>query len=100
MLASEFLTGLFIISVLVSLTVEALKKMLGEKKLIPTNILTGIVSVVVSVVVGIFYCVLNDVPFTTDVFVYLVALVFFSWLCAMLGYDKIIQSFKQIKKMR
>ena len=98
MLISEFLVVLLVLSILVSLTVEALKKMFGDKITIHTNILTGIVSIVISTVVGIFFCILNKMPFTADVIIYIVAIVFLSWLCAMLGYDKVVQSFKQIKK--
>ena len=97
MFVSEFLTLLLVVSVMVSLTVEALKKMLGGNKF-PSNIMAGIVSIVLSTLIGIFYCTLLDIPFTSSIIIYLVSLVFLSWLCAMLGYDKVVQAIKQIKK--
>ena len=96
-MTTVFLSLLFTVSILVGLTVEAIKKMLGDRKY-PTNIIAGIVSIVLSVVVGIFYCILTSTPFTSAVIIYIIALVFLSWLCAMLGYDKVIQSIKQIKQ--
>lgn len=97
MLMGEFLALLLAVSVMVSLTVEAVKKMLGDTKL-SSNILAGIVSVVLSIAVGICYCILFKLSFTADVIIYLIALIFLSWLCAMLGYDKVVQAIKQIKK--
>lgn len=89
-----FLMLLLIVSVLVSLTVEALKKMLNKTS---ENIMAAIVSVVISIVAGIFYCILAEVAFSAQIAVYLIALIFLSWLCAMLGYDKVIQALNQIK---
>lgn len=90
-----FLTLLLGVSVLVSLTVEALKKILNDR--VSSNLIVGIVSVVISTVVGIFYYMLTDMVFDPKLIVYLVALIFISWLCAMLGYDKVVQTLKQIK---
>lgn len=90
-----FLILLLVVSTIVSLTVEALKKILNDK--VSSNIVVAIVSVVISVAVGIFYCILAKIAFNSQLIVYLIALVFLSWLCAMLGYDKVIQTLKQIK---
>ena len=91
-----FLMLLLIVSVLTSLTVEAIKK-LTSKKLLPINALTAIVSLVISFIVGIFYIILMNVTFSASVVVYLISLIFLSWLCAMLGYDKVIQTLSQFK---
>ena len=93
-----FLPMLLGISILVSLTVEALKKMLGEGKTVSSNLLAGAVSIVISLVVGICYCILIGVPFDAQSVIYMIALVFLSWLCSMLGYDKVVQTIQQIKK--
>ena len=96
-MSTVFISLLFTVSILVGLTVEAVKKILGDRKY-PTNIIAGIVSIVLSVVVGIFYCILTSTPITAIIIIYLIALVFFSWLCAMLGYDKVVQTLTQIIK--
>ena len=96
-MSTIFLTLLFAISLLVGLTTEAIKKLLGDKKF-SSNILAGIVSVVLSVVIGICYCIITSTPITATVVIYLIALVFLSWLCAMLGYDKVVQTLTQIVK--
>ena len=93
---SVFLMLLFIVSVLVGLTVEAIK-VTSEKENRANNLTAGITSVVISIFVGVFYCILAGVTFNAQIVIYLIALVFLSWLCAMLGYDKVIQTLKQIK---
>lgn len=92
-----FLFLLFIVSVMTSLFVEGVKKFLGEKYTFPSNILAGVVSIVLSIIVGVFYCILAEVLFTPQLVVYLVSLILLSWLCAMIGYDKVIQAITQIK---
>lgn len=93
-----FLMLLLVISIFTSLTVEAIKKFLGEKYNASSNLVAGIVSVVLSVVVGVFYCILAEVAFNAQIVIMLIALVFLSWLCAMVGYDKVVQAITQIKK--
>lgn len=91
-----FLMLLFIVSVLVGLTVEAIK-VISVKEDRATNLTAGITSVVISVFVGVFYCILAKVTFNAQIVIYLIALVFLSWLCSMVGYDKVVQTIKQIK---
>ena len=92
-----FLIGLMIISTLTSLTTEGVKKILGNSKKYNTNALVAIVATVLSAVVGVCYVVFTGTTFTGQVIVCLVALVFVSWLCAMVGYDKVIEVIKKIK---
>lgn len=92
-----FLTMLFGISLLTSLVVEAIKKMFehsgtGSRP----NVLAAIVSVVLSVVCYWGYTIYMETAFTAQGAVFLLALVMASWLSAMLGYDKVIQTVKQI----
>lgn len=56
----------------------------------------GIVAVVFSVLVDIGYTVVNNMAFDAVWVVYLISLIILSWLCAMLGYDKVIQTLAQI----
>ena len=93
-----FMLGVLITSTLTSLATEAVKKLLAEhSKNYHANTLAGIVSVILSVAIGIGYMMLSSISFTSQTIVYLVALVFISWLCAMVGYDKVIQAISQFK---
>jgi uncharacterized membrane protein YkgB len=93
-----FLFLLLAVSLLTGLMVEALKKLLDEhNKIYRTNTLAGIVAIVLSVAVFAGYIVLTGSTFNSALVVYLIALVFLSWLCAMLGYDKVIQTLSQLK---
>lgn len=93
-----FLIGLMVISTLTSLVTEAIKKILVEYNVkYRANTLAGIVATVLSAAIGIGYVVIASVGFSAQVVVCLIALVFLSWLCAMVGYDKVIASLKTAK---
>jgi hypothetical protein len=92
-----FLVLLLAVSIFTSLTVEAIKKFVGDKYNMSSNIVAGIVAIVLGIVVGVFYCILVGIAFGTQIIIMLVALVFLSWLCAMVGYDKVVQAIMQIK---
>ena len=92
-----FLFGLLITSTLTSLVTEGVKTICAEhNKKYYANTLAGVVSIIVSIVVGVSYILVAGVGFSTTIFVYLLALAIMSWLCAMLGYDKVIQTINQI----
>lgn len=91
-----FLLGMLITSTLTSLVTEAVKKMLTEfNKTFPSNTLVGLISLILSAAIGAGYIIVTGITFTASVAVYLVVLVFASWLCAMVGYDKVIQAISQ-----
>ena len=92
-----FLVLLMAVSVFTSLVVEGIKKFLGEKYKAPANLMTGIVAIVLGAIVGVCYCILTEIAFSLNIIIMLVALVFLSWLCAMVGYDKVVQAFTQLK---
>lgn len=93
-----FLLGLMVASTLTGLVTEAIKNMLTEhNKTYRANTLAGVVSLVMSALIGACYIILTNTAFTAQVVVYLIALVFMSWLCAMVGYDKVIQAIGQFK---
>ena len=98
MTTSVFVSLLLAVSVFTSLVVEAIKKFLEKKQTIKysSNLIAGIVAIVLGAVVGIFYCVMAEVAFSAQIVIILIALIFLSWLCAMVGYDKVIQSLTQI----
>lgn len=93
-----FMTGLVVMSALVGLVTEAVKKILVEyNKKYYANTLAGIVSLVLSVAVGVCYVIFSGGVFTAQVVVGIIAFVFLNWLCAMVGYDKVVQTIAQFK---
>lgn len=93
-----FMTGLVVMSALVGLVTEAVKKIMSDyNKTYHANTLAGIVSLVLSTVVGVCYVVVTGSVFTAQVVVGIITFVFMSWLCAMVGYDKVIQTIAQFK---
>ena len=93
-----FLLGLMIVSTLTGLVMEAIKKIMKDVGVTyKTNILTGIVAAVLSAAIGICYVIIAGIAFTAPIVIYLIALVFLSWLCAMVGYDKVVQAVSQFK---
>ena len=91
-----FLLLLFGISLFTGLFVEGIKKFMGNNNLSP-NVLSGVVSIVLSVFVGVSYCIFTGIVFSAQIVIIIIALILLSWLCAMLGYDKVVQAVLQIK---
>ena len=90
--------GIFLLmlcSVLTGLVVEAVKKMVKVKK---PNITAAIVSVIVGAVIPIMYIVYNSLAFDTTAILYIISLIVLSWLCSMLGYEKVVQTLTQTKR--
>lgn len=93
-----FLTGLMVVSALTGLVTEAVKKILDEHGVnYLSNTLAGIVAAVLSLLVGLAYVILACIAFTAQIIVCLVALIFLSWLCSMVGYDKVVACFRGTK---
>lgn len=89
------ISALAIISGLTSLTVEAIKKILGDRKY-SSNLLAAIVAVILTVAISAGYLIYCAIPLTPQIIVIIVALVFLSFLAATVGYDKVVQLFRQI----
>lgn len=85
-----FLTGLFGVSVLTTLTVQAIKNMLGDKPY-NSNLLAAIVATVLSICVAVGYVLYNGVAFSIQIVISTIAFAFFSWLASMTNYDKVKQ---------
>ncbi|MCD8300576.1 MAG: aminopeptidase [Clostridiales bacterium] len=93
-----FLLGLLIVSVLTGLATEAVKALCDEHgKSYHPNTLSGIVSVVISVLVGIGYVLYTESAVTGQTVGGIIALALMSWICAMVGYDKVKQAVTQFK---
>lgn len=93
-----FLFGLFATSIITALTTEAVKKILYEFKIsYYSNTVSSIIALIISVALGVGYTIINDIGFGSDVIVYILGHTFISWLCAMVGYDKVTQAIQQLK---
>lgn len=87
------------ISALTTLTVEAIKKILDEQgKPYSSNMLAVCTSFAITVLGSIMYLLYYSIPFTVQVAVVLVCLVFLSFLIATVGYDKVKQLLEQVGK--
>lgn len=96
-----FLLCLLIVATMTGLVTEAIKRWLQEReKVYRSNTLAGYVAAVLSVAIGIGYTILTETAFNSKMAVYLIALIFLSWLSAMVGYDKVIQTIAQFKEIR
>ncbi|MCH5304194.1 MAG: hypothetical protein J1E41_04965 [Ruminococcus sp.] len=89
---------LFIVSVLTTLTVQGIKYILDtNNKNYSANILAVIVSVLLSGIMVFLYCLYFSKPFTTQIVIETVVLMYLSFLVATNGYDKIVQTIRQIE---
>lgn len=93
-----FLIGLLVTSTLTGLVTEAVKSIFVEHNITyRANTLAGIVATILSTCIGIGYVIVANYAFTSQIVVYLIAQIFMSWLCAMIGYDKVVQAIDQFK---
>lgn len=93
--------GLLIISTLTGLATEAVKKVLDDyHKTYQSNTLSGIIAVILSSAISAGYITVTQTPLTATVVVYVIAITFMSWLCSMVGYDKVVQTVSQFKMDR
>jgi hypothetical protein len=95
------LSGVAVASIATGLVTEAVKRCLTELKVkYHANILSGIVSVVVSAAIGVGYVAFSNAGFSAQSIVGIVGLASISWLCSMIGYDKVKQAIDQIKNIK
>lgn len=93
-----FLIGLMVVSTLTGLVTEAVKKILTEHNVVyRANTLSGLVALFTSLIVGLGYIVLAGIVVNSQTIVCLVAMALMSWLCSMVGYDKVVQVIGQFK---
>lgn len=97
MTSSFLVSALAIISVLTTLTVEAIKTVLDErKKSYSSNVLAICVSIGITLIGSILYIIYDSVPVTPQIIVTIIALIYLSFLTATVGFDKVKQLLKQI----
>lgn len=93
-----FLYTLMVVSTTTSLVTEAIKKLFNEFDVTyRANVLTGVVAVTISFAFGVAQVLVGKAQFTAAYVVSLVTFMLASWLCAMLGYDKVVQTISQFK---
>lgn len=85
-------SALLVVSATITLTVEAIKKIMDSvKKKYNSTVLAVIVSFVISVACSVGYIVYNSIQINAQVIVTIIAVVFLSFLCATVGYDKVVK---------
>ena len=95
-----FLIMLLACSIFTTLTVEGIKNMFVGGKVNKANILAAIVAIVIAVIIGFGYAAIFMVAITVQYVISIIALCFLSWLCAMIGYDKVVQAITQITEAK
>jgi len=96
MTAQLFLILLSIFSVATSITVEALKRLF--KKIKNYDVLACITALIVGGGGTLVYYQLAGITFTANNVIYAILMGFASALCAMVGYDKVVQAIEQFRK--
>ena len=89
------ISALALISALTSLTVEGLKKLIGDKY--SYNVIAVIVALVLTIIGSILYIVYNNIPVTAQSVITVIVLTYLSFLVATTSFDKVKQLLEQIK---
>lgn len=98
--AQFLITALAAISVLTTLTVQAIKKLLDERKITySSNALAAMVAIGMSLICSIAYCLYNTIFVNVQVVISILTLMFLSFLGSTVGYDKVTQLIKQMGEM-
>lgn len=89
---SFFALALAVIASTTVLTVEGIKKIMDSvQKTYNATILAVIVSFVLSIGASVCYIIYNSIQMSAQVGVEIVVLVFLSFLCSTVGYDKVVK---------
>jgi len=86
---SEILIYVGLLTLVVNVITEVLKKTFGWKNNVPTQILCLVISIALSIVVVIIYCQLNNIAYVWYFGLGSVVLGFFVAYAAMFGFDKL-----------
>lgn len=96
-----FVSALAIVSAATALTVEGIKNVLKSMdKDCNATVLAAIISVVLSIGASVGYIIYTSTAVTAPLIVLIVAFAFLSFLCATVGYDKVVKEIieKLLKK--
>ena len=89
------ISALAIIAALTSLTVEGIKKLIGDKY--PYNAMAVVVALILTLIGSTMYIIYYAIPVTAQVIVTVIALTYLAFLSATIGYDKVRELLEQIK---
>ena len=96
-----FVSALAIVSAATALTVEGIKNVLKSMdKDCNATVLAAIISVILSIGASVGYIIYTSTAVTAPLIVLIVAFAFLSFLCATVGYDKVVKEIieKLLKK--
>lgn len=96
-----FVSALAIIAATTALTVEGIKNILKSmEKDCNATVLAAVISIILAVGASIGYLIYNSIAVTAPLIVLIIAFAFLSFLCATVGYDKVVKEIieKLIKK--
>lgn len=94
-----FVTLLAFFSAITGLCTEGCKKILDEIKVpYASNVLAFIIACVVGVGGTAAYYIISSIEFNTVNIVFMILMGFACSLCAMVSYDKVVQTIGQLKK--
>ena len=93
-----FLALLSVFTIVTSLCTQAVKKFLDSLEI---TYASNVVVLIVSICIGAFgtsgFYILNDYAWTLYNITFIVLMILTNWVCAMVGYDKVMQAIQQIK---
>lgn len=89
------ISALAIIAALTSLTVEGIKKLIGDKY--PYNAMAVVVALILTLIGSTMYIIYYAIPITAQTIITVIALTYLSFLSATIGYDKVRELLEQIK---
>ncbi|MCD8011674.1 MAG: aminopeptidase [Lachnospiraceae bacterium] len=93
-----FLLGLLVVSVLTGLITEAIKNLCNEHRWnYYANTLAGAVAVIIALLLGVAYVIWTGAAVSAQIVIAIIALIIMGWLCAMCGYDKVVQAISQFQ---
>lgn len=98
---SFMISALLAVSLLTNLTVEGIKKLLDENNVkYSSNVLAAIFSTIFSGCVCAGYLIMNDVVLSIKIGVEIAVLMYLGFLVSTVGYDKVIQTLKQLQVVK
>lgn len=65
----------------------------------PANVIAAVVSVVISLAVSVASVVYNEMTVTPKIIITVLSLSYMSFLCATVGYDKVVQAIRQVVQL-
>lgn len=97
---ATFMIFLFAFSSISALIVEGVKKLLKDKKNLPSNVFAIVISLIIGIIGMLLFYFFQDIPFTLKNIITAIIMGFATSLCAMVGYDKVKETIEKIKDFK